>query len=80
MKISTITQTPVASDLCPAPSPFLMVPRMQNPEAKWSLRAVSLSAENCYVYVELFSFHSVARPMKLQSMTFHSLAGKEMEL
>lgn len=49
MKISTITKTPVESDLCPSPSPFLMVSRMQNPEAKWSLWAVSLSAENFHL-------------------------------
>lgn len=66
MKISTITQTPVESDSCPAPSPFLMVPRMQKPEAKWSPWAVSPSAENCCIYIELHSFHSKSNPMKLQ--------------
>lgn len=66
MKISTITQIPVESDFCPAPSSFLTLPRKQNPEAKWSPRAVFLSAENCYICVELFSFHYESNPMKLQ--------------
>lgn len=74
MKMSTITQTPVASGLCPQPISH----GAQN--SKWSPGAGSLSAVNCYIYAELYSFHSESHPMKLQWMTFRLLAGKGMGL